>query len=406
MGKRTSQSTSSFEPRPRKVRRSLAFNLTRTIAILALGVLVLFLAGGWVYSNEIRSSALRPPTTPQTTYEWTVTASGNALTLKTSKDPADAGHEGFFGIDWTTGYAHTDELISSTVEDGLTVDVRRLLEGETGPDVGQPANTDTYYWRGDPRTAHGYTFHEVRYTSDIGSFPAWHIPGTSDTWAIIVHGKGATLEESLRILPTLMDLDYHVLVIGYRNDFGETRDPSGYHQYGKTEWVDLVAAVTYANEHGAADHVLVGYSYGAGIITSYLTQSPLRNFTKAAILDSPMFSFEDTIDYRASQKNLPVVGFKLPGIVGTFAKSIAAWRFDIDWDATNYLEQTAELHAPMLIFHGTNDTSVPYATSLEMSKLRPDITTLITTDAEHVRSWNLDPAFYDATIKDFLEGLD
>ena len=87
-------------------------------------------------------------------------------------------------------------------------------------------------------------------------------------------------------------------------------------------------------------------------------------------------------------------------------RAIASWRFDIDWNASNYLDQTTNLHAPMLIFHGTEDTSVPYDTSLTMSQLRPDITTLVTTDAEHVRSWNIDPEFYDTTIKEFLESLD
>ena len=144
---------------------------------------------------------------------------------------------------------------------------------------------------------------------------------------------------------------------------------------------------------------------GGAIVTSYLTQSPLRNFTKAAILDSPVLSFEKTLDFQASRRDLPLLPIKIPGVLTQFAKSIAAWRFDINWSATDYLSQTNELHAPMLIFHGTRDTTVPYETSQDMAELRPDIVTLVTTDANHIRSWNVDPDAYETAIKDFLAGL-
>jgi hypothetical protein len=56
----------------------------------------------------------------------------------------------------------------------------------------------------------------------------------------------------------------------------------------------------------------------------------------------------------------------------------------------------------MLIFHGSNDTSVPLATSKFIERVRPEITTLIETDAVHVRSWNLSPDDYEAAILEFL----
>ena len=101
------------------------------------------------------------------------------------------------------------------------------------------------------------------------------------------------------VVPLFNELGYHVLIIKYRNDVGEARDPSGFHQYGVTEWVEVAGAVTYARDNGADRHVLYGYSMGGAIVTSYLTQSPLRNFTEAAILDSPMLSLEETIEFRA-----------------------------------------------------------------------------------------------------------
>jgi hypothetical protein len=192
------------------------------------------------------------------------------------------------------------------------------------------------------------------------------------------------------------------MVIHYRNDVGEARDPSGYHQFGRTEWQDIEGAVRYAEDNGSAEHILVGYSMGGAIVTSYLTQSPLRNRTRAVILDSPVFSLEASIDWQAKNTTLPLIGVTVPDELTGFAKWIAGWRFDINWDDTNYLNRSAELHAPMLIFHGSNDTSVPLATSKAMERVRPEITTLIQTNAVHVRSWNESPDEYRAAILEFL----
>lgn len=313
------------------------------------------------------------------------------------------GEPGVEGIAWDRGYVTTSELVSSTEADsGDLTDVRTMVEDGIAPPVGTEVRLDSYAYPGDPEQAFGIPFETVRYNSDIDSFPAWYIDGSSSTWVVIVHGKGAELAESLRIIPTLHALNFPILVINYRNDPGTTMDPSGYYQFGATEWVDLHAAVLYAEENGSKEHILVGYSMGGAIVTSYLSQSSLRNRTRAAILDSPVLSLEATIDFQAENSSLPVIGTAIPEQLSTFSKWIASWRFDIDWDETNYLARTGELHTPMLIFHGSADTSVPLATSQRMQQLRPDITTLVETEASHVRSWNESPEDYEAAILEFL----
>ena len=123
------------------------------------------------------------------------------------------------------------------------------------------------------------------------------------------------------------------------------------------------------------------------------------------ILDSPVLDFEATVDFRASNTTVPIFGFTVPQELTNIAKGIAAFRFDIDWEATNYLDQTAKIHSPILIFHGTQDISVPLSTSREMAVRRPDITTLVVTDAGHTRSWNLDDVMYAEEIEAFLGDL-
>jgi uncharacterized protein len=406
MGKRTSQATPPSQPRARRKNRSLVGSLIRWLAVVVAVLAVLFLVGGWFYSGQIESGALAPPTNEPPDYAWNVIDSGSSVALQGSEDTDQAGQAGFSGIEWDGGYAQSTGLTSSGETGDGWVDVRAIDPATPPPVIGTDVRVDPYYWRTDPEQAFGIPFDDVTYTSDVGTFPAWYIPGSSDTWAIVAHGKGGTRPESLRVIPTLRDLGYHILVIEYRNDVGQQRDPSGHFTYGETDWADIAAAVIYAREHGAVDHVLVGYSYAGSMIASYLTQSPLRNSTKAVILDAPVLSLSDTIDFRASLTDLPLLPVTVPKPLTGFAKWIAGWRFDIDWDATDYLEKNGEMHAPMLIFHGTKDTSVPYSTSKELADRRPDITTLVTTDAGHTRSWNIGPEAYDATIKDFIAGLD
>lgn len=405
MGKRTSQTITPMHPRPRRRRRSLTGIAVRVLtamaAILALG----FLAAGWYFAGEIEAGALRPPEAGPPVREWSVAGSGQNVSLLASETTDQAGERGRSGLWWDGGYAQSTDLVRSEDTADGWLDVRSLEPDAPGPPEGVDVKVDFYHWRGTPEDV-GFDYETVRYSSDVGTFPAWFIDGTSDTWAIVVHGKGGTPEEALRIIPILAERGYPILVINYRNDVGQPRDPSGHHTYGVTDWRDVAAAVRYANENGATRHILVGYSYAGSMIASYLTQSPLRNFTTAAILDAPVLSFSDTVDFRASNTNLPLLPFDVPQVLTNFSKWIASWRFDIDWEASDYLEHTNRIHTPLLIFHGSEDASVPLSTSRDMADLRPDLVTLVENDAGHTRSWNIDPDGYAAAIDRFLDSVE
>ena len=404
MGKRTGAGRPVSQPKVRKTPLSLYSSLWRiTLAVLIAGV-ILFGATGFYYSGEIRDGAFVPAESYDREYDLEITdVSGNRVSITDTGSDGQIGQPGVEGIEWAAGYVQTTELVSSTEGDnGDRTDVRIAAEGANPPRVGASVRLDPYAYAGDPEQAFGIPFETVSYTSNLDSFPAWYIDGGSSTWAIIVHGKGADLTESLRIIPILHALDYPIMVIHYRNDPGLTKDPSGYYQHGATEWVDVAAAVAYAEDNGSRDHLLVGYSMGGAIVTSYLTQSPLRNRTRGAILDSPSLSLEDVVDFRAARTELPLIGITLPKPLTSFSKWIVTWRFDVNWEEMDFLAQSNELHAPMLIFHGTNDESVPLATSKELANLRPDIVTLVTTEASHVRSWNVSPDDYKDAIVEFL----
>jgi hypothetical protein len=145
--------------------------------------------------------------------------------------------------------------------------------------------------------------------------------------------------------------------------------------------------------------ILVGYSMGGAIVTNFLYRSPLAAKVSGAILDAPMLDLGSAIDHGVRQRGLPVF---LTGI----GKFLAQVRFDVDWKALNYLSRATELDVPILLFHGDADTVVPVATSDALAQARPDIVSYHRVpDATHVRSWNMNPERYEATVREFLAAL-
>ena len=221
--------------------------------------------------------------------------------------------------------------------------------------------------------------------------------GADDTWVIFVHGRGANRGEALRMLPVIDRAGLPSLVITYRNDAGAPEDPSGYHWYGLTEWEDLESAARYALDNGAADLIVVGYSMGGGIVANFLYQSPFADKVVGVILDSPRLDLDATVDLGAENRNLP-------SFLTTIAEKISAFRFDIDWDALDYLDRMDELTAPVLLFHGDADETVPVSISERFAQSRPDLVTYeFFEGAPHVGAWNMEAERYEEAVREFID---
>ncbi len=237
----------------------------------------------------------------------------------------------------------------------------------------------------------------------LGSYPAWFGAAEGATWAIVVHGNSLSPADGLRAVPILAEAGYPTLVATYRNDPGAPEDPSGKLRYGLTEWQDLEAMVAFALDQGSDGVVLDGYSMGGGIVMAFLQRSGLAGDVRAVILDAPMLDFSSTVDDNASRETLPVIGLPLPSSLTATAKWIADLRFGVDWAALDYLGDTSRYRVDFLVFHGTDDTTVPIATSRAFVSLLPSQVELVECQgAEHIGCWNLDPDGYAERIGRFL----
>lgn len=372
----------------------------RTPVLVLLGVALIAIAAllgsGWYYSDALKDGALELDHDPPTLDLKVLALDEGRLTLAVTpqtKSDGDWTQDGTFGLEWEDGYGRVGSILE--IDDRHVV--RQFLPLSANPEVGEMARLDSFAFAGDPLEAFGAPFQEVTFTTPLGNYPAWLVDASRHTWVIFVHGKGADRREALRILPTVMDLGLTTLVITYRNDPEAPASTDGSYQYGQTEWEDLQAGADYAIARGAEKLVLVGYSMGGAIVTSFLYRSPLAERVVGVILDAPMLDFGATVDLAASERGLP-------GVLTAVGKAIFAFRFDVDWGELNYLERADELTAPVLLFHGDADKRVPVEISDALAEARPDIVTYLrVAGAGHVRSWNADPAGYEAAVRTFLE---
>jgi uncharacterized protein len=378
--------------------------VTWAVGLLVVLIVVFYVGGGWYFSGQIESGAL--DVRHSDPFPLAVVAlAGDRVTLEVQKGAAKQpalNSDMTYGLAWDGGYGQVFGAPSARSGGGVTRRLR-MLEGSK-PRAGERARLDRDAFPGDdPTLSVGKPVRVVRYSAGGHTFPAWFARGHGHTWVVFVHGSlGADREEPLRAMRVTARLGMPSLDITYRNDLGAPQDPSGQYQYGRTEWRDLQGAVRYALSRGARHVVLVGYSMGGAVTAAFLENSKLASRVTRVVFDAPMLDLRTVIEYGASQRSLPVIG-KLPASLTWSAEEITSLRDGVDWDATDYVDDTGWLKVPTLVFHGTDDLRVPLSLSRTLARDHPATVTLkVVKGAGHVESWNVDPRTYDNALARFL----
>lgn len=371
--------------------------IRRNATVLGISVCVMLLAWlgvSWYYAGELESVAFKIDHEEDEFDLEVIAVDDNVIKLRYLSGNDLWERPGIWGLEWEDGYGQIREIIN--VDKDSSVRSFASIDGTPAP--GTMARTDKYAYPVDP-SARDLTYENVYFESPLGPMDAWFFDGVNNTWIISVHGLRGNRSESMRILPTLVDLGFPTLAINYRNDKGVAADPSGYHQFGITEWEDLEAAAEYAIKHGANDIVLYGYSMGGAIVSSFMIRSQLADRTSALILDSPMLDFEQTVNYGGKQRNLP-------GFITATAKWVAGWRFNIDWNGMDYLKDTSHISVPIFLIHGEDDDLVPIITSTTFAAERKDIVTYLKLlRTPHGAGWNVHREQYEQSLRDFLDSV-
>ena len=360
---------------------------------LVLLLIVAVFGIAWYYSIQIEDGVLLVKHNPKKYEVEVVALEDDRVKLRFPTEEELRKQPRTMGLEWPDGYARAGETLDVDGTEALRE--YAPLEGDLA--VGGRVRFDKFAYPGDPTRAHGIPFEEVRFDAPLGELTAWQLDGSGDTWVIFVHGRGANPGEALRMLPVVNGAGLPSMVITYRNDIGAPEDPSGYYWYGLTEWEDLEAAARYALDNGATGLVVVGYSMGGGIVANFLYRSPLAGRVVGVILDSPMLDLSATVDLGAQNRNLP-------SFLTAIAKTISGFRFDIDWEALDYLNRVDEISAPVLLFHGDADETVPVSISEIFAGRRPDVVTYeFFEGAPHVGAWNVESERYEAAVREFVD---
>ncbi|MGW2019661.1 alpha/beta hydrolase [Streptomyces sp. NPDC001927] len=306
---------------------------------------------------------------------------------------------GTYGIEGPGVHAVVGPVLDRVPHTADTV-VRRLERVEHG-DLGPGARVrlTPELHSGTPETALGVAQEDVEIPGELGSLPAWLVPGPRSTWVIALHGIGTTRRHPLNLVPFLSRRQIPVLCLSYRGDEGAPQSPDGLGHLGDSEWRDVDAAVRYAVRRGAEHVVLHGWGTGATMALHAAAESGVRDVIRGLVLDSPVLDREATLRNLAAARGVP--GPLLP-----LAVRAAIGRGWPHGDRLPELADPAALRVPTLVLHGPDDTIAPWEPSLELASRRPELVTLHTVrNAPHAAMWNADPIRYEEALRRFLTPL-
>jgi pimeloyl-ACP methyl ester carboxylesterase len=256
----------------------------------------------------------------------------------------------------------------------------------------------------------GHPYTEVLIDTPVGQAPAWLIPAAKQTgrWLIGVHGRGVRRQECLRAVDVARRCGYTSLLVSYRNDGDAPNSEDGRYGLGDTEWPDVDAAIEYAMAAGATEIVLMGWSMGGAISLQLATRSAHAGILKGVILESPVISWTDTINYQTDAAHAPrFVSATARHLLGaSWAQQLTGQSVSIDLARLDFVARAGELTLPILLMHSADDGYVPPYASRALAAARPDIVTYDEfTVARHAKLWNYDAQRFNDDIGTWLSRL-
>lgn len=367
--------------------------LPRVLLGGAVVLVAVWVGLGWLHANQIRSEFLVPRSHLAGPPVEVVGNEAGRVLLERGEA---SEREGTWGLRGDTSYAQMSTIVridDATVERGMTT-----LEGEVA--IGDAMLIDPDAFTGDPLTAHRIGFEELITPSDIGPHPGWFIDGRRSTWVVFIHGRGDDrLTESLRLIPSLVEDGYPVMVTSYRNDVGATPSDGGLRTWGLDEWRDVEAVVALGQRKGAKDFVLIGSGFGASIVSMFLHESDLVGVVRAVVYESPVLDLEEVVRSWSAASGTPRV-------VGWLGRRLATARFAIDWEELDQPSRAEEFDVPMLLLAGGEDAITdPDDTEAFAEALGDQATYERFEQAAHTDLWNIDRARYEATIRLWLANV-
>lgn len=368
--------------------------------LVAVILILVYAAAGWYISDRIIEGFRVVPHVVD--YDTDVlSVDPVSITIGVSDESTvESDRDAVMGLRWEGGYGQVGP--AQSVEGRTEVRPFTLLAGEPPPVGEDVADFDSFAFPDDPASV-GLDLETVTFPGPLGELEAWFVPGRGHTWIVAVHGRAASRAEFMRLLDATDGMNYPTLLITYRNDPGAPATDDSLLLLGQEEYADVMAAVDYALANGATDVVVAGPSMGGAISLGYALHEE-RSVIRGLILEAPAADIGEIAALRSGEA-LPIGG-PIGASLMASGRLFVSLRTGLDFDRVDYVERSEELDAPVLVFHGTDDPTVPVEIGQALADARPDLVELhVIDDAAHVRAWNEDPDGYRATVADFLERI-
>ena len=378
-----------------------------TIGIAATAIGLLAAAAGTVaavITVRMARRVVMPRTiNPEEERIVAVDLAGGEVVLAASDETRMRGRYGLW-FDHESGHARLGDVIDEDdrfVRRRLdSVDFGRLERADRG-------RIDSWYHLGPWELGHEYD--NVLVETPLGPAPAWVVPAAkpSTRWIIQVHGRAAKRQEGLRAVEPARAAGWNSLLISYRNDGEAPESEDRRYGLGGTEWADVVAAVRYAEEHGAERIVLMGWSMGGAIaLQAVLRSAAVRERLVGVILDSPAIDWVDILRFQGQALGFPRgLGDAVARLLGgPWSGGLTGVAAPIDVVDLDPVARADELPVAMLLMHSADDGFVPIDGSRRLAASRPDLVQFEEfTGARHTKLWNHDPERWTTLVRGWLE---
>ncbi|MCD2442339.1 alpha/beta hydrolase [Agromyces sp. SYSU K20354] len=375
---------------------------TAAAALLAAGVAAAATAAAVLTVVMARRVVTPPARREEDVRILQVDRQAGEIVLEDSDEARMRGRYGFW-FDRDSGHARFGDVVVS--DDGAvrrrieSIDFGRLERASRG-------RIDSAFHLGPWEL--DLPYENVIVDTTLGPAPAWFVPSADERrWVIQVHGRGGKRTEGLRAVKPAHEAGWSTLLISYRNDGEAPESTDRKYGLGGTEWADAVDAVRFAEERGAREIVLMGWSMGgATVLQAVLRSAKARERLVGVVLDSPAIDWVDILRFQGSALGLPrAIGDSVSQLLGgPFSGGLTGVAAPISLEELDPVVRADEFDVPILLMHSVDDGFVPIDGSRRFAASRPDLIEFeVFEGARHTKLWNHDPARWTALITGWLE---
>lgn len=234
-------------------------------------------------------------------------------------------------------------------------------------------------------------FTEVTFqTDDDLTIYGWYTPSTAGQVILMLHGHGSNRDHFVAHSDYLIEAGYGLLSIDFRNsgDSDGNITSMGYH-----EIKDARAAYDFLlTQDDIQQIVIMGNSMG-GAVASQLMQEVDAD---GLIIDATFADFASIVRNGVIERGYPAT--PITEILVTMAGALS----QADWVSLRPIDYLASVDKPMLLLHGTDDSTIPIENAYRMIESNAQIKLVEFEGGEHSNLYQLDPDLYQTEVMMYL----